>query len=313
MNKSSRVQSLFMLCAALTLLIPVCGFSQDPTDIDSSESADTDFSDLEDTDLPDIIDTVDEPDETEGKLLLTKDAETRSFSAVGEEIVYWFGLTNTGEQDISNIIVTDPLLGFSGTVQNLKASGTSVYFNATYIVTQADLEAGNIENTATASGMEDNSGIITAVASFSIPRQQSPQEPVDGCFWSNLPWDFYGGLAALLATSFGIMWLAEDSPCMVATAAYGTPLAGQIGLLRLFRDTCMLESSLGTALVDVYYHGGGLLAGYVTDHAWAAWTARLILIPMLIVVALSLFAPQTMLLIMVLSATSLFAALLYFY
>jgi hypothetical protein len=41
--------------------------------------------------------------------------------------------------------------------------------------------------------------------------------------------------------------------CFIATAAYGTPMAGEIQILREFRDEYLLTSPVGQALVDIYY------------------------------------------------------------
>ena len=50
------------------------------------------------------------------------------------------------------------------------------------------------------------------------------------------------------------------SPCFVATAAYGTPMAHEIGALRRFRDRHLLTNAPGRALVDTYYTVGPTLA-----------------------------------------------------
>ena len=42
-------------------------------------------------------------------------------------------------------------------------------------------------------------------------------------------------------------------PCFIATAAYGSPTAGQIDVLREFRDVALLESTLGSRFVAWYY------------------------------------------------------------
>jgi hypothetical protein len=54
--------------------------------------------------------------------------------------------------------------------------------------------------------------------------------------------------------------------CFIATAGYGTPLAAEIQILRDFRDEYLLTSSLGQALVDIYYTTSPPIADFITDH-----------------------------------------------
>ena len=54
--------------------------------------------------------------------------------------------------------------------------------------------------------------------------------------------------------------------CFVATAAYGTPMAGEVQILREFRDECLLTSSLGQGLVDIYYSISPPIAEFITEH-----------------------------------------------
>jgi hypothetical protein len=44
-----------------------------------------------------------------------------------------------------------------------------------------------------------------------------------------------------------------SGPCFIATAAYGTPTARQIDLLREFRDAVLLKSTVGSQFVALYY------------------------------------------------------------
>ena len=55
-------------------------------------------------------------------------------------------------------------------------------------------------------------------------------------------------------------------PCFIATAAYGTPMAEEIQILRKFRDEYLLTNPLGQALVDFYYRVSPPIAEFITEH-----------------------------------------------
>lgn len=74
------------------------------------------------------------------------------------------------------------------------------------------------------------------------------------------------------------------SPCFVATAAYGSPLAAEIGALRRFRDRHLRNSAIGRALVSTYESVGPTLAGAIREHDGARAAVRAVLAP---IVALS--------------------------
>jgi uncharacterized repeat protein (TIGR01451 family) len=74
--------------------------------------------------------------------------------AVGDSISYTFTVTNTGNITLEEISVSDSLPGMSGiTPASIPAlaPGESAEFTADYVVTQEDLDAGAITDTATAS------------------------------------------------------------------------------------------------------------------------------------------------------------------
>lgn len=54
--------------------------------------------------------------------------------------------------------------------------------------------------------------------------------------------------------------------CFVATAAYGSPLAGELNVLRSFRDRFLLTHAPGRAFVDWYYSHGPTWAAYLNEH-----------------------------------------------
>jgi hypothetical protein len=83
---------------------------------------------------------------------------------------------------------------------------------------------------------------------------------------------------------------ATSSPCCSVTAAYGTPMAKEIGILREFRDEYLLASPLGKTLVDLYYSVSPPIAGFMTAHPCLKPIVRAGLVP---AVAMSTVAVNT--------------------
>jgi len=59
---------------------------------------------------------------------------------------------------------------------------------------------------------------------------------------------------------------ATNSSCFIATAAYGTPMAEQIQILREFRDKYLLADPVGRTFVDFYYRVSPPIAEFITEH-----------------------------------------------
>ncbi len=106
--------------------------------------------------------------------------------AVGDRITFAFTVTNTGNVTLTNVTVTDPLPGLvlsGGPIASLAPGASdSTTFSATYELTQADLDAGQVVNRATATGtpptgpdVDDESGADAGSdAPTVVPVTQSP-------------------------------------------------------------------------------------------------------------------------------------------
>ncbi len=74
---------------------------------------------------------------------------------LGETIKYEIKVTNNGDQLLKNIVVADDLTGDKWTIDELEV-GASKTFTTEYKVTEDDIIAGSVVNTATAKGTPDN-------------------------------------------------------------------------------------------------------------------------------------------------------------
>jgi hypothetical protein len=69
------------------------------------------------------------------------------------------------------------------------------------------------------------------------------------------------------------------SPCFVATAAYGSPHAAEISVLRRVRDRYLASHGPGRRFVAAYYDVGPKLANVVRERAWLRTLSRAALWP----------------------------------
>jgi len=68
------------------------------------------------------------------------------------------------------------------------------------------------------------------------------------------------------------------SRCFIATAAYGTPSAEQINVLREFRDVVLLESTVGSQFVALYYQLSPPVAEFIAGNGLLRTLVRELLV-----------------------------------
>ena len=95
----------------------------------------------------------------------------------GETITYMFIVTNTGNVTLTDIMVNDPLVTVSGGPIASLAPGVmdNTTFSGSYILTQADVNDGNVMNTATVSGDDPEGNPTTDDGEEETPLTQNPE------------------------------------------------------------------------------------------------------------------------------------------
>ena len=132
---------------------------------------------------PNVSDTDDEtvPLAAEPTITLTKtgslaDTDGDGVESEGDVITYTFDVENTGNVTLSTVGVTDPLSGLSAVTcpSTTLAPGISTSCTATYTLTQADVDSGSVDNTATATGTPPTGPAVTDADSESVTLSADP-------------------------------------------------------------------------------------------------------------------------------------------
>jgi hypothetical protein len=110
-----------------------------------------------------------------------------------------------------------------------------------------------------------------------------------------------GPFLALLLALLGILAGGDGGDdggtCFIATAAYGTPMAGQIDTLRAVRDEFMFSNPVGTAFVDLYYSVSPAIADVVAQNPVLAAIVRVVLTPVILLGKVVLAMPNVSLML----------------
>ena len=107
---------------------------------------------------------------------MLKAAAPASVANAGATVTYTFSVTNTGNVTLSSVGITDPLPGLGAVtcLATTLAPAASTTCTAAYTVTQADIDAGSITNSATASGTPPSGPAVQAVDGAVVSVTQTP-------------------------------------------------------------------------------------------------------------------------------------------
>lgn len=111
------------------------------------------------------------------QLTIVKSTPATFYDRVGQKISFTLTVTNTGNQNVRDITVTDRLLGGTVcTISPLLAPGEQQPCTVTYTTTAGDLDAGRLTNQAAVAGMDPANHPVTAVSNrVVVPAVHSPQ------------------------------------------------------------------------------------------------------------------------------------------
>ena len=103
---------------------------------------------------------------------ISVDADGSGDVSVGDTLTYTITATNSGNVNLTNVVVTDSLITPTGgtTPCALVAPGGTCTLIGTYVVTTADVTAGSIFNTATADSVETDP--VTDTETVPVPTPE---------------------------------------------------------------------------------------------------------------------------------------------
>ncbi|WP_374006923.1 hypothetical protein [Leifsonia sp. LS-T14] len=222
------------------------------SDIDAGHVANTAIAHgatPDDADTPSNEADTDTPIAVAPALALTKSADASGIqnpTVVGDPIVYRFTVTNTGDTTLTGVAITDALAGLGALgytwpgPDGVLQPGQSAGATATYVVSQTDINAGQVTNTATASGTApDDSTVNTPpvsiitplgpVAALSLVKSASPSDAASFTVGRPITYSFVitntGNVPvsdlAVMETAFSGSGIAPVATCPPGTLAPG--------------------------------------------------------------------------------------------
>ncbi len=193
--------------------------------------------------------------------------------------------------------------GNVSTIADVNAASTTIAMNASCSIT-ATFETCHPEPVALLAVSSNIGGSVTTPGEGTFPCPLGfdvslVAEAVSGyqfTHWSG-DVDTFADVEAAETTitmdsSYSIIanFSGAGSPCFIATAAYGTPMAEEIEILREFRDEYLLTNPVGKGLVEFYYRVSPPIAEFITEHPSLKPIVRAGLVP---AVAMSVVAVNT--------------------
>jgi uncharacterized repeat protein (TIGR01451 family) len=98
---------------------------------------------------------------------LVKTASVSGTGILGDVITYTFTVTNTGNTALTNVVVTDPMVGLTisgNPIDLLEVGASSATITGTFTISQADIDAGGVTNSALVTAQDPDGNDITDIS-----------------------------------------------------------------------------------------------------------------------------------------------------
>ena len=204
--------------------------------------------------------------------------------------------------------------GDVGTIADVHAASTTITMNGDYSITANFEAAYPTVTTQAATNITAYSSTLNmnyTVGDFSPVQVRFVYKKSAGLFWSYTDWVSKSRSGTYAAPITGLdsdteydfkaqlksndtdvevegttLQFTTDTPsipppfggCFIATAAYGTPTAEQIDVLREFRDIVLLESIAGSQFVALYYQLSPPVADFISESSFLRTLVRELLV-----------------------------------
>jgi len=150
---------------------------------------------------------------------VAKTVDNATYANIGDVLTYTFTVTNTGNQTLTSIAVTDPLIAGLECTATTLAPTMSFSCTDTLIITQAELDDSEVVNTASVTGITPAGG---SVGDDSDPvTSTAPTDPSVLSLVKSATPDPFGGVDTLITYGFAV---TNDGPFTLENVTVTDPL-----------------------------------------------------------------------------------------
>ncbi|WP_206212306.1 isopeptide-forming domain-containing fimbrial protein [Wenzhouxiangella sp. XN79A] len=263
-------------------LVCTASYTVTQTDLDNGP----DIVNIATVAAPDPIDPIDNPplgdSDTEtvptdftASLGLVKSITVGSpYSAAGQTIGYQLTATNTGSVTLDNVVISDPLatIGTCTPAQPTSlAPGATLVCDATYVVTQADIDNGSFTNVADVDGQDPNGDPVnatdSAVADGPAP---APALLLDKALIGNADEDGSGNVTLGDTLTYGLV-ATNTGNITLTDVTISDPMLGGLVCTPL-QPASLLPTQALTCAGDYVVQAGDVAAGSIVNTGTASST-----------------------------------------